>query len=47
MSLPSASRKGTPSSTSVATLASGGAPGDVTTTEEWTASLANKTITST
>ena len=48
MSFSSASRKGTPASTSVATLASGGTPGpgDVTTTEEWTASLANKTITS-
>jgi hypothetical protein len=47
MSFSSASRKGTPSSSSVSSLASGGTPGpgDATTTEEWTALLSNRTIT--
>ena len=48
MSFSSASRKGTPAAASTATLASGGTPGpgDVTTTEEFTAdnALADVTV---
>ena len=45
MSTAKASSKGTPSATSVATLASGGTPPDLNTTEEFTATAAVTTVT--